>query len=567
MPAGEPAGAKGREAWGWGSPGRILSGSMASGSLRRVVALVAEAELASVPRRIVRRVSLVSGRSPARAGSEASSGGGAEGEGGMLVARKPAPETLFPRWLREGLQREALSEARPPPGPARIAAETGLWYLTLAACTAVALPCAFVFCLATLGVVLAVRLWGRARKSEHWRFLPASRARKLELLERICQQFGAESLWVEVPDPVGGAVLRVHVARMRFCGPLGGRRGSALFLHGLNSTSLMFAEAMQGLRRAYDCYALDLPGFGLTEGPAHVRCLDGKGLLDWYAGVVRNSAVALGLAPPPAGGRGEGRCEYGGGGGERVLVGHSMGAMFSIRAASGSDVPGLFTRLELVAPPGLVPILGEMASFLGLKIRLQFPEFLFQYFGCVLCPVVNFWQTWRESGDLALFRFQRYSDRAAFGSGLVRRLNRFSWAGYSTWHETTMAELFRLEPPFRLTYGERDLLVPCDQGELLVRMARNKLPCAVVLGAGHGLFLSDPDKMAALILEAPTEGGVPATSRAVFSEVARIVEPIDPLRYRVSLSRGHARYVIRKLYWGLLEATGASSKADSITFV
>jgi len=565
MPAGEPAGAKGRAAWG--SPGQILSGSLVSGSLRRVAALVAEAELASVPRRIVRRVSQVSGRSPAPAGSETSSGRGTEGKGKtrILVARKPAPETLFPRWLREGLKNEALGEARPPPGPARIAVETGLWYVTLAAGAAVALPCAFVFCLATLGVGLAVRLWGCARKSEHWRFLRASRARKLELLKRICQQFGAESLWIEVPDPVTGAVLRVHIARMRFCGPLGGKRGSALFLHGLNSTSLMFAEAMQACRACYDCYALDLPGFGLTEGPAHVRYLDGPHLLDWYAGVVRNSAVALGLSPP-AGGRDDGRCEDGGEGEERILVGHSMGAMFSIRAASGSNIPGLFTRLELVAPPGLVPILGEMASFLGLKIRLNFPEGVFQYFGCVLCPVVNFWQTWRESGDLALFRFQRYSDRAAFGSGLVRRLNRFSWAGYSTWHVTTMAELFRLEPPFRLTYGERDLLVPPDQGELLVRMARNKMPCAVVLGAGHGLFLSDPDKMAALILEAPAEG-VPATSRAVFSELARIVEPIDPLRYRVSLSRSHARCVIRKLYWGLLEATGASSQADNITYV
>jgi pimeloyl-ACP methyl ester carboxylesterase len=250
------------------------------------------------------------------------------------------------------------------------------------------------------------------------------------------------------------------------------------------------------------------------------------------------------------------------------MVGHSMGAMFSIRAASGAADPGLFTRLVLVAPPGLVPILGEMAAFLGLKIRLNFPECVFQYLGCVLCPVVNFWQTWRGSGDLALFRFQRYSDRAAFGSGLVRRLNRFSWTGYSTWHVTSMAELFRLRVPVLLVYGERDLLVPADQGELLVRMAQNKLPCAVVRGAGHGVFLSDPDKVAGLLLRDGDEGeGVPPDSRTVFDEVARIVEPIDALRYRVSLSRGHARCVIRKLYWGLLEATGASQRADSIVWV
>ena len=63
------------------------------------------------------------------------------------------------------------------------------------------------------------------------------------------------------------------------------------------------------------------------------------------------------------------------------------------------------------------------------------------------------------------------------------------------------------------------------------------------------------------------EEGVPPDSRVVFDEVARIVEPIDALRYRVSLSRGHARCVLRKLYWGLLEATGASQSADSIVWV
>jgi hypothetical protein len=82
------------------------------------------------------------------------------------------------------------------------------------------------------------------------------------------------------------------------------------------------------------------------------------------------------------------------------------------------------------------------------------------------------------------------------------------------------------------------------------------------------VFLSDPDKVAGLLLRDGDEGeGVPPDSRTVFDEVARIVEPIDALRYRVSLSRGHARCVIRKLYWGLLEATGASQRADSIVWV
>ena len=489
-----------------------------AGSLRRVIELVTEAELVAVPRRLVRRAR--GSLRPRASSEEAGAGAGAAAPeepaaawgSHALCLRSP----LFPEWLRDGLEEEALGEARKPPSLLRIAAETGLWYLTFAAAAFVALPCTLAFCLATFGVGLAVRVWGRARKGKspsRWHFLRASRARKLELLERLCEQFGAESLWMDVPDPVvRGATLRVHAACIRHRAPPGSRRGSALFLHGLNSTSLMFADTMQGLSATHDCYALDLPGFGLSEGPAHVRGLAGAELLDWYAGVARNSAGALGLSPPPppapwggamagaGAGAGPGAGAGTGADGERLLVGHSMGAMFSVRAASGAADPRLFTRLVLVAPPGLVPILGEMAAFLGLKIRLNFPECVFQYLGCVLCPVVNFWQTWRGSGDLALFRFQRYSDRAAFGSGLVRRLNRFSWTGYSTWHVTAMAELFRLRAPVLLVYGERDPLVPADQGELLVRMARNKLPCAVVRGAGHGMFLSDPDKMAGLLL-------------------------------------------------------------------
>ena len=93
----------------------------------------------------------------------------------------------------------------------RIALECGLVYAVLGGAAVVLLPCAICLCCATLALARAVR--GRPK----WRFLPACRACKLELLQALCDEHAIESSWVPVPDPAGGAggPLSVHVARLR----------------------------------------------------------------------------------------------------------------------------------------------------------------------------------------------------------------------------------------------------------------------------------------------------------------------------------------------------------------
>jgi len=426
----------------------------------------------------------------------------------------------------------------------RIALECGLVYAVLGGAAVVLLPCAICLCCATLALARAVR--GRPK----WRFLPACRACKLELLQALCDEHAIESSWVPVPDPAGGAggLLSVHVARLRRRGGAARRRGNAFFIHGANSTSVMFFETMAALaEEGYDCFAWDLPGFGLSDGPEHVLALDGDGVLDWYAGVAATLATQLELARE-----------------ETLCVGHSLGALFAVRLEARH--PGRFSHLLLCNTPGPLPTFGETGSLLAFKFVLGFPESLFQYLGPVLCPVVNFWQTYLGYGPLALFRIQRYSDRAGYGAWIVKRFNSFHWSGSGFWQTTVLAELFRSTVPTMLAYGETDAVVPFHQGHLLARLSQGHLPCTVVRGAGHGMFLSHAGTLARLARDFDAESRgeaaeAAAARRARFGEVARIVAAIPATRYRTSFSRAHTRGTIRRLYRDLLAATGAGGPA------
>jgi len=306
----------------------------------------------------------------------------------------------------------------------------------------------------------------------------------------------------------------------------------------------MFFETMAALaEEGYDCYALDLPGFGLSDGPAHVLGLDGDGVLDWYSEVSANLATELDLARE-----------------ETLCVGHSLGAMFAVRLEARH--PGRFSSLLLCNTPGLLPTFGEAGPLLGFKFVLGFPESLFQYLGHVLCPVVNFWQTYLGHGSLALFRIQRYSDRAGYGAWIVKRFNCFHWSGSGFWQTTVLAELFRSTVPTMLAYGETDAVVPPHQGDLLTRLSQGHMPCTVVRGAGHGMFLSHGAKLACLArdfdAEIRAEGAEAAAARRErFTMVAGSVEALPAMHYRTSFSRAHTRGTIRRLYRDLLVATGA----------
>merc|ERR1712025_45459 len=117
-----------------------------------------------------------------------------------------------------------------------------------------------------------------------------------------------------------------------------------------------------------------------------------------------------------------------------------------------------------------------------------------------------------------------------------------------------------------LAYGETDAVVPFHQGHLLARLSQGHLPCTVVRGAGHGMFLSHAATLTPLARDFDAESRgeaaeAAAARRARFGEVARIVEAIPATRYRTSFSRAHTRGTIRRLYRDLLAATGAGGPA------
>ena len=471
-------------------------------------------------------------------------GGGAPqgGARGAAGAAAPPPPAVVPEWLLEAARRGAAGGAGAP-GKLRVAFECCLMYGVIGGTALVLLPCALCVCCATLALARAVR--GRPR----WRFLPLCRTRKLELLRALCDEHGVESRWVTVADPEGGEQLSVHVAYLPCRGGPARRKGRAFFVHGANSSSVMFFDTMASLAEDYDCYALDLPGFGLSDGPRHVLDLDGEGLLDWYSEVTEATASALGVQAE-----------------ETLCVGHSLGAMLAVRLEVRH--PGRFSGLLLCNTPGPLPTFGEAGPLLGFKFFLGVPECLFQYLGHVLCPVVNFWQTLFGSGNLALFRIQRYSDPAGYGAWIIKPFNHFHWSGSGFWQTTVLAQLFRSTVPTMLAYGEIDAVVPPHQGDLLARISHGRLPCTVVRGAGHGMFLSHAAKLAALARDFDAEGRAERADEATarrsrFTDIAERVEAIPASRYHTSFSQAHTRSTISRLYGDLLATTGTDRPAGT----
>jgi pimeloyl-ACP methyl ester carboxylesterase len=118
-------------------------------------------------------------------------------------------------------------------------------------------------------------------------------------------------------------------------------RPPVLFVHGLGGESLDWVDVAVPLRDAFDCVALDLPGFAHSPLPS-----DNDLSLDGLASTV--AEVARTLNTPVH------------------LVGNSLGGTVAVRVAA--EHPELVASLTLVAPalPDLRPRLGSVQLLIGL---------------------------------------------------------------------------------------------------------------------------------------------------------------------------------------------------------
>lgn len=260
-----------------------------------------------------------------------------------------------------------------------------------------------------------------------------------------------------------------------------------VMLHGRGSAGALFAPVFPQLAREHRVYALDLPGWGLSDKPRFVGH-SAQEALDLWVGAVRGFMDALGL--------------------ERAdVLGHSMGGFTALGLALAS--PERVWRLVLVDSGGL-------GVDIPLDIRLYFwlkPERLNRLFGRRFFDyALSREQPARASGQLPAaplrdFMYSVMAQEDVIPSGAAA-FN--AWVNVAGVHLDFRGRLRELAMPVLMLWGDRDRLTPyADALKAARRMPNAKL--VAFSHCGHTPFLersADFARVLAMWLD-----GAPVSSR------------------------------------------------------
>lgn len=270
-------------------------------------------------------------------------------------------------------------------------------------------------------------------------------------------------------DTSGGRVFAVDR------GPSSGSQPPLLLLHGLLVTHHAFRAILEPLatsvagRPGRRVIALDLPGGGESDRPKPSAADDYS--LTWLAERVDEALGALGIE----------QCD---------LLGHSFGGAVALQLAS--TVPQRVRRLVLVDPVAFtmeLPLEGKMALvprlgpllFTQLYRRADLRRYLLRAFSTP--ELLD-----ERAVDVYWDRLGRDGGREAAYAMLLQM----------TRMDALRDRLPRVEAPTLVVWGDRDGLVPVENGERLVEL----LPSAelrLVEGCGHAVAEERPDALLELV--------------------------------------------------------------------
>jgi pimeloyl-ACP methyl ester carboxylesterase len=269
-----------------------------------------------------------------------------------------------------------------------------------------------------------------------------------------------------IDEPVFGGHIVVYEA---------GRGPSVLLVHGIGAGGARdYRGQIEWLKKSFHVVALDLPGFGASD----------KGNLLYspgnYAGVLKRVADRF-LERP------------------FILVGHSMGAVVSLRYAA--TFPDDVDRLVVIDAPGILHRVASASQFLA-------------YLGVEFVPPAI--EPMEEIANLArrflapLARL-RLDPQIILASAQLRETllggDPAKISGLAAVSEDLRAALPRVAAPTLLVWGAKDALAPPRNGRVLAL----KLPHAqlqVIEGAGHTPMIETPGRFRAT-LEPFLELGLP----------------------------------------------------------
>ncbi|MGB5082095.1 MAG: alpha/beta hydrolase, partial [Burkholderiales bacterium] len=271
-----------------------------------------------------------------------------------------------------------------------------------------------------------------------------------------------------IDEPVFGGKVAVHEAGR-------GNARSILLVHGIGAGGARdYREQIEWLKKSFHVVAPDLPGFGASD----------KGNLLYspsnYAAVLKRVADRF-LERP------------------FILVGHSMGAVVSLRYAA--TYPGDVDRLVVIDAPGILHRVSSASQFLA-------------YLGVEFVPPAV--EPMEEIANLArrflapLARL-RLDPQIILASAQLRETllggDPARIAGLAVVSEDLRTALPRVRAPTLLVWGGKDALAPPRNGRVLAL----KLPHAqlqVIGGAAHTPMIEAPERLRA-VLEPFLELGLP----------------------------------------------------------
>jgi len=283
-----------------------------------------------------------------------------------------------------------------------------------------------------------------------------------------------------IDEPVFGGQMVVYEAGR-------GNAREILLVHGIGDEAARdFRDHIAWLQKSFHVVAVDLPGFGASD-KANVLYSPGN-----YARVLKLVAGRFLRGP-------------------FVLVGHSMGAVVSLRYAAA--YPDDVLRLAVVDAPGVLHSSSTTSQYLA-HLGMEF-----------IPPAAEprDWLTNLARKLLAPLQQLHLDPQVILASPQLRQsllgADPAKIAGLAVVIEDLHLELPKVRAETLIIWGAQDTLAPLRTGKVLaLKLPRAQL--AVIERAGHELMLEAPERFRAL-LEPFLERGLPPTPASLATPFAK----------------------------------------------